>query len=266
MTKALMTIHGFLTDVNDFGRLYDYALDYDEIVPFVVPGHAGKGDFSKFTVDATIKALLSCYDDLAKRHKQIDVAGFSMGGALATYLCTKRDVHKVVLLAPANKYFNVTSGFSAIRFYLNFLRKVSKTTKGKLPERYDAIMKAIAEHKANVDASAAILINRFLPNLTLHTFGVFVNLISMINKTVEASKTIATPAYVLWGKLDELVPRSSVDYVCKFFSDCQTKIYEDIGHTMLYTNRDDVIIKDVLCFLSDGQVDVEIPSRLATNK
>lgn len=48
MSKAVLTVHGFLTDIKDFGRLYDYLDFYDEVVPYKVPGHNDGESFDKF--------------------------------------------------------------------------------------------------------------------------------------------------------------------------------------------------------------------------
>ena len=58
MSKAVMTIHGFLTDTKDFGRLYDYLGFYDEVVPYKVPGHNDGEPFDKFNKEDTVAGIL----------------------------------------------------------------------------------------------------------------------------------------------------------------------------------------------------------------
>ena len=53
-----MTIHGFLTDTKDFGRLYDYLGFYDEVVPYKVPGHNDGEPFDKFNKEDTVAGIL----------------------------------------------------------------------------------------------------------------------------------------------------------------------------------------------------------------
>ena len=163
MKKALMTIHGFLTDIKDFGRLYEHLCMYDKVVACKIPGHNGKVDFRKFTVENTLKAVLHCYDQLAKDYDQVDVVGFSMGGVLASYLCTQRNVHKVVLVAPANKYINLSSPLSTLKFYLRFVADTYTKTVGSIQERISCTQKALSPYVDNTIATSNMALRRFFP-------------------------------------------------------------------------------------------------------
>lgn len=262
MSKALMTIHGFLTSTNDFGRLYDYLDFYDEIYAVEVPGHnAENPDFSQFNVDVTFSKVLSSYDDLRKRHDQVDVVGFSMGGALTTWLCCVRDVHRAVLLAPANKYINMMIPFSAGAFYGGFGIQTYRQQSGNLSKKLDATEVAYAPYRENFATSAKIFWERFVRNLNPHTYSVFSKIVKKSDVVVETMTPVATPTLVAWGKLDELVPYSSVKFVVKHFSNIKEIVYPDVGHVLLYFNRDHIVIKDVLEFLSEGTVIKDIPPR-----
>ena len=262
MSKALMTIHGFLTSTKDFGRLYDYLDFYDEIKAVEVPGHnADTPDFSLFQVDVTFKTLLDAYDDLRSRHDQVDVAGFSMGGALTTWLCSVKDVHRAVLLAPANKYINLLMPFDAGKFYGGFGLKTYREADGKLSNKLGATEYAYTPYRENMATTAKIFWERFLRNLTPHTYNVFSKLVKKSDVVVETMSPITTPTLIMWGKLDELVPYSSVKFVLKHFSNIQEKIYPDVGHVLLYTNRDHLMIADIVEFLSEGTVKKEVPPR-----
>ena len=261
MTRAVMTIHGFLTDIKDFGRLYDYLDFYDEVVPCKVPGHNDKVDFKLFTADATVKAITDCYDDLRDRYDEVDVVGFSMGGALASYLCFTRDVHKCVLMAPANKYLNPRFVFDAIKYYAGFQRETYKNAEGKLHNKVTAVRKEMKPYHRNMSACLKLEIDRILPNLSWHTYSVFSKIISKINKTIDGSDNAAMPTLILRGDLDELVPKSSVEYLLKHFDNCKSESFKDIGHGMLFTNRDNVIISKLVEFLSDGEIVPDVPFR-----
>lgn len=261
MSKAVMTIHGFLTDTKDFGRLYDYLDFYDEVVACEVPGHNGKVDFSKFTMEGTFVAVTACYDKLRAKHDQVDVIGFSMGGALASYLCATRDVNRCVLLAPANKYLNPRFIFDAMKYYLGVQRKTYRSTEGKLHKKMSAVKETMRPYQRNISVCLKMEFDRILPNLTVHTYRVFRKLIEKINKTLDVLPNVQTPTVIVRGALDELVPQSSVDYLIKHFDNCETVCFEDIGHGMLYTNRDDLLIKQIVEFLSDGEVIPDVPYR-----
>ena len=261
MSRAIMTIHGFLTDVTDFGRLYQYLDFYDEVVACEIPGHNGKVDFSKFTTESTLVEVTACYDRLRAKHDEVDVVGFSMGGALASYLCVARDVHKCVLLAPANKYLNPRFVFDAMKYYAGFQVDTYKQSEGKLHERVFAVHRGMKPYRRNMSAMLKIEFDRILPNLNRHTYTVFSKLVSLINKTLDMSPASKTPTLVIRGELDELVPKSAVEYVVKHFENCATEAIADVGHGLLLTNRDNTLIPKIVEFLSDGEVIPEVPFR-----
>lgn len=257
-----MTIHGFLTEVKDFGRLYDYLDMYDEVLPVEIPGHNGEVDFTKFTVEHTQQVVLDAYDTLAAKYDKVDVVGFSMGGALATWLCCMRCVHRAVLIAPSNKYLNVYMPVEAIKFYGGLPFKSYKNGNGNLSERRKAVKLAFKPYKDNIAIASNITRTRILKYISPHTYKVFRDLMKVSNEQVESSSPIATDTMVLWGKLDELVPYKSVRFVTSHFVNAKCKVYPDIGHSMLYTNRDDVLIKDITDFLSDGTYNKKISYRV----
>ena len=245
-----MTIHGFLTETTDFCRLYDYLDTYDEVKAVEIPGHNGEANFDDFTVKATLKTVLSAYDTLREKHDEVDVVGFSMGGALTTWVCAQRDVHRAVLLAPANKYFNFLMPIETIKFYGEHGIKpyFDKNSDGSIREKSYEIKKFFTDYFNNLATSVKIFVG-YDSKITPRIYNVFRNIIKTCNKTVEQHSPVETPTLVLWGKLDELVPHKSVKYVLQHFVNAQNKIYEDIGHAMLYTNRDEVIIEDIMDFL-----------------
>ena len=261
MSKAVMTIHGFLTVVEDFGRLYDYLDSYDEVVKVEIPGHNGEVDFDKFTVESTQEAVLSAYDKLREKHDEVDVVGFSMGGALATWLCAERDVHKAVLIAPANKFINILMPLEAAMFYGGVRLDAFQEADGNLKEKHDAVKAAFQPYGENISTANKIAAERTFKYLNPKTYGVFRKLMKLSTQAVEEKSPIQTPTLILWGKLDELVPYRSIKFVLKHFKNAECNVYHDIGHSMLYTNRDNLLIKDIMDFLTDGKFDKEVPYR-----
>lgn len=261
MSRAVMTIHGFLTDTKDFGRLYDYLDFYDEVVPCEIPGHNGKLDFTKFTVESTLVEVTGCFDILKKKYDEVDVVGFSMGGALASYLAVTRNVRKCVLMSPANKYLNPRFIFDAMKYYIALQQSTYKSAQGKHNEKIAAVKESMRPYHRNMSACLKLEFDRILPHLNTHTYRVFRKLIEKINKTIDVSPNVTVPTLIVRGNLDELVPQSSVDYLLKHFDNAKTEAFEDIGHGMLFTNRDNVIIPKLVEFLSDGEVIPEVPFR-----
>lgn len=50
---------------------------------------------------------LKIYDEIAKKHKEINVIGRSLGTGIATYLASKRDIHKMILVTPYDSIENI---------------------------------------------------------------------------------------------------------------------------------------------------------------
>ncbi len=266
MSKAVMTIHGFLTDISDFGRLYDYLDFYDEVHKCKIPGHNDNVDFQKFNVEDTLSAVLGDYDGLKKRHDSVDVVGFSMGGALTSFLCAERDVNRAVMVAPSNKYLNFTSIFALMRFYFDNFRESYAESPGAVSNRLRMAGQWLKPYTENSITSLKIGLNRILPHIGPHTYGVFKELMQKCNAALEKRGKTDVPSMLLWGELDELVPRASSEHIEKYFTDLDKRIYKDVGHAMLLTNRDTYLIRDIVKFLSEGEIDREIPPRPAEKK
>lgn len=261
MSKAVMTIHGFLTVKEDFGRLYDYLDCYDEVLAVELPGHNGEVDFDKFTLDSTKQVVLSAYDGLRAKYDEVDVIGFSMGGTLTTWLCAERDVHRAAMVAPANRYVNVMMPFEALKFYGGLKIGTFFKTKGSLKDKRNAVKEIFAPYSQNIATTNKIAKERTFKYMNPHTFGVFRDIISMANKSVEEHSPVNTPSLVLWGKLDELVPERAMKFVQKHFPNAQSIVYPDVGHAILATHRDSDAIREIMKFLTDGDFDTEVPPR-----
>ena len=250
MSKAVMTIHGFLTVKEDFGRLYDHLDCYDEVLAVEIPGHNGDAKIEDFTAEDTLITVLSAYDRLRSKHDAVDVVGFSMGGALATWLCAQRDVNRAVLLAPANKYLNFFMPVETLKFYRDGFKPLRDVESAEtLVEKNYEVKQFFTTYFENVATSLKIALGNER-KLTPHVYNVFRKIIKQCNKVVEQRSPVTTPTLVMWGKLDELVPHKSVSYVLEHFTNARESIYDDIGHAMLYTNHDEALIKDIMEFLS----------------
>ena len=257
-----MTIHGFLTVKEDFGRLYDFFDCYDEVLAVEIPGHNGDASIDDFTVEDTFSTVLSAYDKLRAKYDQVDVVGFSMGGALATWLCVQRDVHYAVLLSPANKYLNFLMPVDTIKFYneRGLQPLLDRDVDVSLADVGYEVKQTFISYFENVATSLKIALDSE-KKISLSVYNVFRKIIKQCNKAVEQNSPIKTPMLVLWGRLDELVPHKAIEYVLEHFNNATSKIYEDIGHAMLYTNHDDVLIVDIMKFLTDGLFCAKIPHK-----
>jgi carboxylesterase len=104
---AVLLLHGFSSSPRDWADLPNRLADAGWAVHVpLLPGHGTHPDDLEATTNADLRAAArAAYDALAARHGRVVVAGFSMGGALATELAAELPVERLVLVAP---YFRVT--------------------------------------------------------------------------------------------------------------------------------------------------------------
>ena len=67
------------------------------------------------------------FDELERKCEIVDVMGFSMGGALATYLSQVRKINKLILIAPANYYFNPKALITNTLYAYHIFKKIGKS-------------------------------------------------------------------------------------------------------------------------------------------
>lgn len=253
MKRAILLIHGFLSDMTDFDVLIPHLeTRYDLVHRIVLPGHGPENDYDydKFNKEDTFKHLTETFDDIHSRYEEIDVLGFSMGGALASCLSSFRNFNKLILLAPANKYFNpkaliTTTEFSARNF--SSLEKAIVKKSPKDQEAYKSLLKAVASDSST---GLSFVLRKYLRSYIWKAYNEFKDIVLNCNKDLVEIKN---PVLICWGTIDQLVPRQSVEFL---YSICtnpnrQLKIYEGITHLMLMSQNYEPILKDILEFIDN---------------
>lgn len=253
MKKAILLIHGFLSDMTDFDVLVPHLeTRYDHVHCIVLPGHGPENDYDydKFNKEDTFKHLTDVFDDLHSRYEEIDVLGYSMGGALASCLSSFRDFNKLILLAPANKYFNpkaliTTTEFNARNF--KFLEKAIVKKAPKEQEAYKNLLKAVANDSKT---GLVFVLRKYLRTYIWKAYTEFRDIVLNCNKDLTEIKN---PVLICWGKIDQLVPQESIDFLYSICSNYnrKLKIYEGITHLMLMSQNYEVVLKDILEFIDN---------------
>ena len=122
MKKAILLLHGFATDKTDFDPIIPYLEKmYDHIEINNLPGHDVL-QLKGFTKTRTIHFVIDQMKKLQKEYEIVDVMGFSMGGALATYLASHFKVRNLVLLAPAVLYINANYPIARFKKFFEYLK------------------------------------------------------------------------------------------------------------------------------------------------
>lgn len=245
--RAIMLLHGFCTDKNDFlpllpkiEGLYDFVWNKN------LPGHSKDEHFKGFTADNTFNYILNEYDELKVTYDQVDCVGFSMGGALATYLQAMRKIDNLVLLAPANQYINFK--YMLNRGYLRYLEILNRKSKDTTFE-LTMLDKRLESIKADDKNSFKMGIKTLLPNYTIKNIITFRRIIKKCNDNL---KEITPPTLIVWGHLDQLVPKESIKYDYSICSNDKKEllIVPDLSHLMFRSNQIDTILDKVKSFLS----------------
>ena len=249
--KAIILIHGFLSDRDDFAPFMDSAAQlYDYVETVEIPGHGDDMGVHGFDAEKTFLLIIKAYDDIVSTYDIIDCVGYSMGGALAIYLSNVRKIRKLILLAPSIKYINFKYPVQIARTYFDLKHQI-KVTDGdpKIVEKMERI---------NIDnkVSIKILKDRLSQIKLLPRY--YLSFRRIIKKINNAVTEIDSPCLLIWGELDQLVPKSSIDYVQSLCTnEVKVVIFDDVSHLMLLSQTNvEKIITEMIKFIKEEVEDV----------
>ncbi len=245
MSTALLLIHGFLTGTDDWDWfLPTVGEGYDKVLLLRHPGHVRAGEkprYKEFTLKRTYEEADAAIEEL-KSFDAVDIVGHSMGGGMTLYAAAHLpNARRVVAISPALKYPHfgfITKKNSVIKR----LRKLAKKADGALAEALTESADRIAEVYKQGTSDFR---KRLFPHWSPHNLVTFARIMKRAEKCLPA---VTCPLTVIWGELDEFVPRSSPELIMKRAGskDKQLVIYGDIGHGMLYEKNASRIVRDVL--------------------
>ncbi len=249
--SAILLLHGFATDCNDFNKIAPLlSARYQEVCCPNLPYHGEGTEKEKMCHKDILDFVEAAFDQLKKRHKQVDVLGFSMGGALASHLASNKDVHRLILLAPANKYLSLNFLKNSIKWFIeaSHIEKSRKTGK----EVQSETTVSVKEMMGDISDGLKRFFTRIIKRYTFANISEFSKVIKYCNTNL---KDIHAPTIIIWGKLDQLVPYSSIRHVVRHCRNDITRIivYPDVSHLMLYSSAHYKITDDILRFLEDTQ-------------
>lgn len=224
--KAVLVIHGFAGTPFDLEYLSNY-LELErkfDVFAYTLPGHESLSK-RKVTANDWINSCEDHIEMLIKNgYKKIYVVGHSMGGVITCHLATKyKQIKKIVLLAPAFRYFDLKDS------NFNLLTVLKQT-----PE--------VIKHYDKNEVLARVF---KLPLLSFKEF------IALVKKYYNTPKKVTCKALIIQGLSDSVVPIDSSKYVYESLKSKKKKIlfYENTEHEIFRSDKKDEINNEIRKFL-----------------
>ena len=242
--RAIILLHGYATDKNDLLVLKEeLRKHYSYVCLHNLPGH-GDESIKEFNAIDTMIYVRDLCKRTFERFEHVDIIGFSMGGAITTYLATIFEFDHVILLSPANKYLNFNIAPSRVTLFFEYL--ASRYDKNDVAEaekkKFDTIVK-------NDKKSLKLAINQLLPNYTIHSLKEFKEIIDYCNAHIKG-KVCNSKTLLIWGEMDQLVPQKVIKYLQPIFPNMEHYILKDMSHLMLYSDNYEEVTKIIYNFLN----------------
>ena len=223
--KAVLIIHGFAGtpyDQEDFANYLKLETKYD-VFQFTLPGHAGKIKDVKHQewIEASENMLNRL---IAKGYKRIYLIGHSMGGVIATYLAGKySQVKKLFLAAPAFHYLHMEGDKIDLKDSLKSTKRIVKTY-GK---------------------------NEILDRFLKSGFSSAKEFAALVKEYYDTPRKVTCPTLIIYGKNDDVVPQTSVEYVYNnLSSDIKKMVYIDkVTHDVFRREKKEKIFEIAKNFL-----------------
>lgn len=231
---GLLVLHGFSGSPYEIQPFTDYIRERTDWV-IETPTFSGHGDAESLAMEGYkaehwLMDAEIAYRKLAKRVKEVMIAGFSMGGVIAMYLAKRYPVKKLVLLSAAAKYISPSQLVKDIR---------------EMTE--DAFHHKLREND---------LFLRYHQKLKVVPFSATVQFMKIVSKTEPYISHIKCPVFIVQGALDGIVPSTTAQYLYDEISAKRKQLYiSDCGkHHICYSDDCDKWFKKALDFLMEPEI------------
>jgi len=227
--KAILMIHGFVGSNYDFNNLHNELEIYNnfDVYTYTLPGHE-KSVVKDVKYTEWIEESEKQIEFLIKNnYKKIYLIGHSMGGVIATHLaCKYKQVKKLVLVAPAFRYFYFKDGKLNIK-------------------GFNETLKSIPEMFKNMEA------DKILDRITKTPISTMIEFTKLVNDYQRDAKLITCPILTIQGLNDKIVPIEATEYV---YNSVQSKTnilinMKTLTHDCFHKERNEEVKKIITDFL-----------------
>lgn len=189
--KAILMIHGFVGGCYDFGNFHNELELYKnfDVYTFTLPGHE-----KAIVKDVKYNDWIDEAENQLKfliehKYKEIYLIGHSMGGVIASHLASKyKEVKKLVLVAPAFRYFYFKDGKVNIRGINDTLKSIPELFKNMEP-------------------------NKIIDRITKTPITTLLEFTKLVNEYQLDVENITCPILTIQGLEDKVVPTESSIHV-----------------------------------------------------
>lgn len=201
MKKAVILIHGFCENCEISFSQFLSSTNFRryDIIKYTISGHNPEVD-EEFEYKKEINRINLFVEDIVNKYDSVDVIGFSLGGALASYVASKYKINRLVVIGPAFKYL---TSIDISKNFMHALKDIAHTKNLK-----DGIQKYIDE---NITHKESIFMD--LKDFNIHEFPSITNFVKIIDVLKDETGYIDCPTLIIHGEHDELIPISSSLFV-----------------------------------------------------
>ena len=217
-------IHGFVGGCYDFDNFHNELQTYKkfDVFTYTLPAH-NQFIVNNVKYEEWLDESINQIEFLIhKGYKEIYLIGHSMGGVLAAKLASiyPKYVKKLVLVAPAFRYFYFKNGKIDIKNVSETIKNIKTIFKG---EDTETVVSRIAK----------------TPISTIIEF------MKLVKKCQDCVKYIECPTITIHGKNDFVVPTESTEYVHTHLQSKTNILYniDNLNHNCFINQR---VVKDVI--------------------
>lgn len=247
---AVMLIHGLFGSRDNWNRVARYLTPYYHVIIPDLPAHGDTKVPADFDLQVpSMVVALRRFTEAASLNKNLNVAGHSLGGAVAGLYAAQYffDVQSLLLVDSAGVYKNTQSPYLKD---LSLLRGIVVSKPGD----FDRLMKIAMYNPPFIPSALKQEQEQMMIAQSANSRKVIEQLIKLYGYyTPEtfalAAKAIEAPTLIIWGKQDKIVDTNVVPELKGLIKNAQEPvILPNVGHTPIL-EAEQLVVQKYLPFL-----------------